>query len=829
MSQLHQKNRPVMLALPAILLAFPAMAREAPPPAGALDAIVVTASAGDRSRLDSAASVGAIAAADITRFNATSTAELYRLIPGIQVSGTQGDGGNSNIGVRGLRTPTGGSPFVQVQEDGLPTVLFGDIQFGNNDYWTRPDPLTERIEAIRGGTASTLASQAIGAVINHISATGRTHGGFVALEKGVDHDWTRINARLGGSLGETSWFNLGGYADTGRGVLDAAYPVHDSWLIRGNVTREFAGGAGFVRLLVKLSDTREPSYNGCLSQGSVTATAVTAIGPSAQCDGRRQTPGYSPFHQTGLFVNQGAQEDARFDGISTRQRMAQLQAHYDFGGVILDDNLRLARMSGTFNVQFYNASPVAGVPGAGQSLIYANGPNAGQVFTGAFVNTAPAIHTTMDHMDHFANDLSLSTRRGLGRAGGGAQIDVKLGWFHHAQRIAENWHANDAILDARGGNPAELALVSGPNGTGDLLSAGGITRYNAGWNQHFDTTFTLDAPYANLALDLGAVTLDGSLRQELFRGRGWAQGSTGATLGTIAVRQVDPRTGQTVVTSLPVLGYDGPMEHIAFSESATNWSAGALYKATPDLSLFARASHGTRFNADRLTRNTPSYFAPDGSLSAAGLPAARYPVTQYELGLKNRGHLLGGRYTVELTGFRSRYAISSQEISRTNCRNVLGIDAPTCTISGSYRDWGAELFATWQGGGLNLVLSATYDRSQVSAAQGQPFRRSPNIPGLTWSALASHALADKAEIGASLTGQTSTLGADQRTWPASAVLGAFVTVRPTANLQLGLQAYNLLNSFALQGTAGVIAGGPFLDANPAQGRAIKATLRFDFR
>ena len=114
-----------------------------------LETIVITASAGDRSKLNTSTSISSIDAAQIQDFDATSTAELYRMIPGIQVPGTQGDGGNSNIGVRGLRTPTGGSPFVQIQEDGLPVVLFGDIQFGNNDYWTHPMPTDERIEAIR--------------------------------------------------------------------------------------------------------------------------------------------------------------------------------------------------------------------------------------------------------------------------------------------------------------------------------------------------------------------------------------------------------------------------------------------------------------------------------------------------------------------------------------------------------------------------------------------------------------------------------------------------------------------------------------------------------
>ena len=70
--------------------------------------------------------------------------------------------------MRGLPVATGGATFVQLQEDGLPTVLYGDIQFGNNDYWTKSNPTDTRVEDLRGGTAATLASQAPGAVVNYI-------------------------------------------------------------------------------------------------------------------------------------------------------------------------------------------------------------------------------------------------------------------------------------------------------------------------------------------------------------------------------------------------------------------------------------------------------------------------------------------------------------------------------------------------------------------------------------------------------------------------------------------------------------------------------------
>ena len=129
----------------ALAAAAPALAQQAPAApqeADGLEVVIVTASGGNRTQINSSVSVTTVNAQAIADFKPSSESELLRMIPGIQVSGTAGPGGNSNIAVRGLPVATGGSPFVQIQEDGLPTVLFGDIQFGNNDYWTRtPSPL----------------------------------------------------------------------------------------------------------------------------------------------------------------------------------------------------------------------------------------------------------------------------------------------------------------------------------------------------------------------------------------------------------------------------------------------------------------------------------------------------------------------------------------------------------------------------------------------------------------------------------------------------------------------------------------------------------------
>jgi outer membrane receptor protein involved in Fe transport len=126
------------------LLALPALAQTAAPAApaadvGGLDRVVITATSTLKSKLRSSVSVTDIDQEQVRDLGVRSEAEVLLLIPGIRAEPTAGPGGNSNISVRGLPISSGGSKYVQLQEDGLPTVQFGDMNFGNNDYWTRFD------------------------------------------------------------------------------------------------------------------------------------------------------------------------------------------------------------------------------------------------------------------------------------------------------------------------------------------------------------------------------------------------------------------------------------------------------------------------------------------------------------------------------------------------------------------------------------------------------------------------------------------------------------------------------------------------------------------
>ncbi len=58
--------------------------------------------------------------------------------------------------------------YVSMQEDGLPLM---NVNYGTDNY-LRADITTEKLEAVRGGTASILEANAPGSIFNYVSKTG---------------------------------------------------------------------------------------------------------------------------------------------------------------------------------------------------------------------------------------------------------------------------------------------------------------------------------------------------------------------------------------------------------------------------------------------------------------------------------------------------------------------------------------------------------------------------------------------------------------------------------------------------------------------------------
>lgn len=802
--------------------AAPVMAQDAKTEeASGLDEIVVTASGRDKAQIDSAISVTAVSADLIQDFKPSSEAELFRMLPGIQVAGTSGPGGNSNIAVRGLPVATGGAPFVQLQEDGLPTVLFGDIQFGNNDYWTRFDATTKKVEAVRGGTAATFASQAPGAVINYISHTGKEEGGYIQLNKGLGYNETKVDFRYGGPITDTLYFHLGGFYKVGRGPLKAGYNVSDSVQIKGNVTKEFADGKGYIRFLFKYADTQEPNYTGAPALGTVSGGKVSNLQPFPGFDGRDQS-NYSNLNASFLIYNrEGDLERVAMSGITTNAKSIQNQFHYEFSdGITIDNNMRWTDMSGAFTSPFLGVGRTSAVIGSTVNggvvaqLRYASGPKAGQVYTGTYVDTNTNVQTKIRDIGSFANDLGLTGKF----ESGFATITARAGWFYMNQNIDMDWHTNKSYREVSGSNPAQLDLYTA---AGARLTAEGIAGFNNNWGdccaRDYELSYTDNAPYVGLDLDNDNFALDGSVRFEMMRAAGWTIAGSKTEFNT-------PVTFNGVTTQIPTITANGAREVLDYGRNYTTWTVGGLWKVNPDTSLFVRASRGGRFNSDRQT--VSGKFTASGQLNQSGLVPSVDFVKQYELGLKNRGELAGGRYTAELTLLKGSFSRSDYEPTVTAQCPKGG-----CIIDTKYKSSGAELFVTYQNGGFNLVGTATYTKAKRAAAASTVYNRADGIPDLSYTISANYDVNEIATIGLSTTGQTASIDGAGLEYPGKAVFNGVLRVRPVQNLELGVQVYNLFNTFDFRGNGGIsdsTANPAVLGGAPALGRTFTASVRYSF-
>jgi len=332
-----------MAALAMALVSAPAFAQTAAAPAAAPQAgaipdagassedIVVTATSGERSRFRSSISVSQVSQEAIQNFTPRSTAEILRNIPGLQPSDTAGPGGNANIGVRGIPVSTGGSEYVSLQEDGLPDVLFGDINFGNNDYWIRFDQNIRTVEAVRGGSASTFASQAPGAVINFISKTGDVKGGQIAYSNGLGFREHRLDFDYGGPIDDTTRFHVGGYVRNGGGYTTENFNILRGYQIKANITKDLPDNRGFVRLYFKRLDEQAPTNTTTPTLATLDGNRVTGFTPLPNFDGRSGSA-YTIYNRNFQYLDydNGGVKSAEVQGIHPRVTGISGQVHYDF-------------------------------------------------------------------------------------------------------------------------------------------------------------------------------------------------------------------------------------------------------------------------------------------------------------------------------------------------------------------------------------------------------------------------------------------------------------------------------------------------------------------
>jgi len=726
---------PVPAAAAGLILGAAAHAQQAPAEPGdglKLDAVVVTGSSSAKSKMRSSVAISTIESDGVTAVTAASASDVLRAIPGIRAEASGGES-NANVAVRGIPVSAGGARYIQFQEDGLPVLQFGDIAFATPDTWLRADAAFERLEVVRGGSASTLATGAPGGIINFITRTGQEPGGSLQLTKGLDFEQTRVDYGYGGRLAPKTRFYVGGFYRVGDGGRKGADGTESGGQIRGNVTFELAG-KDYVRLSFKHLDDHTPTFM---------PTPVRYVNGSIQeipgLDPRR-TSFYNagwPLDNTLTNTNGRALSNIR-DGLAAKSDAFGAEVSLDAGGGFrLQNKFSWSKNSGRF-IGIFPGDDVAAAP-AGTTV--ASGPDSGKAYTGNKF-TAVVFNTRVDDAGLLANDLKFSRDIVLA---GGMTLGAVAGLYTSVQKLDLTWNFNQYSLSA---DESGAKLLNVPGVTNGAPGFGGCC------SNFQDSKYTTNAPYLVLNLDAGAFSGDFSVRRDNNKASGnYYQSNAG-------------------------VAYDlGKPNLIDYTFGRTSYSLGGNYQLGKDLSVFARYSDGAAYNADRITFfNNPNLV--NGKSST--IPVNK--VRQAEVGVKLRS----GGYSLFATLFHAK----------TDEVNVDVTTTPIVAKANKYRSNGLELEGAARFGMVNLLAGLTYTDAKQPDGNA-PKRQAKVVYQLTPTLNFSDTLtAGVGVVGTTKSHDDGPTGPLSITLPAYTVVNAFVSYSLTPKAQLTLAANNLFDELA---------------------------------
>lgn len=265
--------------------------------AAALDEVVVTGVFDKRTRLESSVAITTLNAKQLERVVPNSGIDMLKNIPGVYVNTSKGEVSGS-INTRGL-TVGGGFYYVSMQEDGLPIMAAQGNSLTNPNFkpdgFLRADVNIQRIEAVRGGTASILGANAPGGIFNYVSKTGgqtfeaevRTRFG---LEGNGQNPYYRVEGNFGGPLSKDKsiTYNIGGHYRYANGPKYPGYPLSKGGQIKANIVKNYKSGS--LKLYGKFLNDRtapfeftptvgfdEPKTAGKFTNSSSTMVGAVAV------------------------------------------------------------------------------------------------------------------------------------------------------------------------------------------------------------------------------------------------------------------------------------------------------------------------------------------------------------------------------------------------------------------------------------------------------------------------------------------------------------------------------------------------------------------------
>ena len=739
-----------------------------------IDEIVVTGVVRSATKLQSSVSVSSISGAQIEQAAPRATAEIFRSIPGIKSESTGGEG-NANITVRGIPVASGGAKFLQIHEDGMPVMQFGDVAFGNADIFVRADQTIQRVESIRGGSSSTLTSNSPAGIINFISKDGKKEGGSFMQSVGLDYGNNRTDFEYGSPISSSLRFHVGGFYRQGEGPRNAGYTANLGGQFKANMTKDFE--KGYVKLYFKYLNDKSIGY--LPMPVNVSGTNANPNWSSLSNFNILHDTPHSAYFQDNLTI--GADGERRRSNLTDGMRPIATS----FGGDISFDlgnewkidskfrqNYNKGRFVSAFPAEVATGGALATAFGVA-NLTYANGPQAGQNYSSnALAMRIHTFDTEINNFNNFTNDMKLTKKLG--------NFDLTLGYYKAFQNISMSWLWNSYLMEVKGDNAA--LLNAGTNSVNGLY-AYGVPAWGNCCTRNYDANYDITAPYVAGALKANEkLTVDASIRFDSGKARGSYAGATQSlnldvdNNGTIQ----GPEQSVSVVDN-------AKRKPINYDYNYVSYSFGANYLLTDSQSLFGRYSRGGRANADRLLFG--ANILNDGS-AVPGLSADM--VNQAEFGYKRKGT----NASIFATAFLANVSEQNWDFA--------GAGGGIRQIQRKYNSYGLELEGNYRVKNFSVNGSVTYTKAEIAddvitpAVNGNKPRRQADfiynvVPTYKFGANKQH------NFGFSVIGTTKSYAQDDNklVMPGYAYVNPFLSFELTKGLSATVNVNNVFDTIGI--------------------------------
>jgi outer membrane receptor protein involved in Fe transport len=767
-----------------------------------LEEVVVTGVVNPRAKIKSSVSITTLDVKQVEQSAPRSTAEIFRTIPGIRSESSGGEG-NANISVRGVPISSGGSKYLQIQEDGLPVLLYGDIAFATADIFTRFDRNIAKIEAIRGGSASTLSSNSPGGIINFISKTGKTEGGSMVTSFGLDYNDFRTDIEYGARIGDGLYFHAGGFYRTGEGVRSPGFTANNGGQFKMNVTKEFENGS--VTVYAKFLNDRAAAFMPMPIKvtGSNSNPNWESISGYDATSGTQQSPYL--MHNVGLDGNGNVRRGNVADGMHPVSKTLGASINFELAdGWKLTNNGRFSSNSGQFITPFpaevASAATIANSFGAGSTLTYANDGTAFNNPNG-LVSRIHMFDVELNNFNNFMNDLRITKKFD--------KFGLTAGYFKSIQNISMSWLWNSYLQEVSDNNPR---LINVTDAGGNLLSTNGLYAYGVpAWGncctRNYDTQYNVSAPYANVSFDAtDKLSLEGGIRFDMGQVNGSFAGSSQTVYDINNDNVISaPETSVSAINTANTTAVDYDYNYVSYS-------LGANYLIDANQSVFARYSKGASAKADRILFSGLNYLDGDKINSLDYL-------AQAELGYKRK--------------FSKGYVYATFFTSTTTEEG--GFEATSNSIiENDYRSMGLEVESSYNvNNDFNLRGGFTYTKAEITsgANEGNEPRRQPKM---MYNFIPTYKFGKANNtFGLSFIGQTKAYAQDSNELVMNGfvIVNGFVEFGITKGLSLNVAGNNLFNTLAItEAEEGSITANTtnIVRARPLPGRSLSMALTYKF-